>query len=140
VGKEERPGLRPSGAKKDWFYMFRKYILKRRLEKVASILINRYGFHTFYTKNQIDKTLSVTKNIKDVEFIYLMFLERNKDESIEIVNKRKSLYQYLFSGINDVEIANNAYERAIYIKGRSEIPGDHNSIGKNSNILPGTDR
>ncbi len=57
--------------------MFRKFILKRCLIKLAKLLIKRYGIKQFYTIGQINTTIN-KYNLKNNKYFNLLFM--NEDD------------------------------------------------------------
>lgn len=118
--------------------MFRRYLLKRSLSKLAGLLIERYCIEKFYTIGQIDTTIK-KHNIKLRNYKYFQLLFLNEADYYtetgftNYTDHRKSLYLYINKNISDYHIKINNFAKLLGID-ISRFDNCHTPIKPNSNI------
>lgn len=118
--------------------IFRKYILRKRLIKIAHRLIKNYGFHNYFSIGQINTAMEEIKSSKDKQFAIQLFAVEEGQEyanDAPFLLEKKSLFRYLNSDVLDIEIENNEYWKVLYLDGLSNIPGDYTETGITGGII-----
>ena len=120
---------------------WKRITLRRRLSKVANLLISRYGYSNFYTEGQVRTVSEMYGKQRDLEYCAQLFIDPTTAPAAEqdsIRDRRRSLYRYLDREVSEYEIEKNDYRRTLNLPRFAKIPGEHTAIGMNSDAFWGS--